>query len=132
MQTLEAGAELPKKSKWRKFLPVILLMAALFLLYGYFLSHEINLVTADLGRHIKNGEMLLQDSSVLERNFYSYTNPDFPVINHHYGSGLIFYLAHQLAGFEGAQILFILLSFAAFAFFLFLARAYAGWGIAGL
>jgi len=41
-----------------------------------------------LGRHIKNGELVLNgDFGILKSNFYSYTEPDFPVINHHWGGG---------------------------------------------
>ena len=40
-----------------RHMALILLSSSLFLLYGYFLTHKIDLTTADLGRHIKNGEM---------------------------------------------------------------------------
>ena len=122
----------PPVQKFLRSIPVIILVGSLFLLYGYFLAHKIDLVTADIGRHIKNCEILLQDASVLERNFYSYTNPDFPVINHHWGSGLLFYLFWKYAGFTGVQLFFIFLSFAAFLAFLKTARRYAPWGVVGL
>ncbi len=111
---------------------LILLCLSLFLLYGYFLAHKIDLTTADLGRHIKNGEMLLQDSSVLSENLYSYTHPDFKWVNHHWASGVLAYAAWKLFGFVGIQVIFILLSFATLAVFLFSGKSYAGWGIAGL
>lgn len=114
-----------------KNLPVIILVVPLLLFYGYFLAHKIDLTTADLGRHIKNGEILLQDASVLERNFYSYTNPNFPIINHHWGSGLLFYFVWRHSGFVGVQAFFILPSLAALAVFLAAARLYAGWGVVG-
>ena len=110
----------------------IILCILLFVLYGFFLSHTVDLVTADLGRHIKNGEVLLHDASVLEENYYSYTHPDFHVINHHWGIGFLFYGAWELFGFVGVQLFFILLSLAAFFAFLKTARLYTGWGIAGL
>lgn len=122
----------PRVSLLFKNIPLIVLLGSIFLLYGYFLAHKIDLTTADLGRHIKNGEVLLVDSSVLERNFYSYTHPDFPVINHHWGSGLLFYLFWKYAGFTGVQLFFIFLSLAAFLTFLKTARLYAPWGIVGL
>ncbi|OHA19886.1 MAG: hypothetical protein A3C08_01015 [Candidatus Taylorbacteria bacterium RIFCSPHIGHO2_02_FULL_47_18] len=111
---------------------VIVLLLLLFALYGFFLAHKIDLTTADLGRHIKNGEILFQDTSVLSKNYYSYTNPDFPVLNHHWVSGAMFYFAYKLGGFPLIQVFFIFLSFSAFAVFLLAARKNATWGIIGL
>lgn len=122
----------PFVEKCIRNLPVIILVAFLFLLYGYFLAHKIDLTTADLGRHIKNGELLLEDSSILTKNVYSYTHPDSRWVNHHWGSGLLSYAVWSIFGFAGIQIVFILLSFAALAVFLFLGKSYAGWGITGL
>lgn len=103
----------------------------MFLLYGLFLTHKIDLVTADLGRHIKNGEVLLEDTSILERNFYSYTNPDFEVLNHHWGSGFLLYATHRTFGFSGVQLLFTAISLGALAVFVATSRIYAGWDMIG-
>lgn len=110
----------------------VLLCALLLLLYGFFLFHKIDLVTADLGRHIKNGEILQSDASVLSTNFYSYTEPSFPVQNHHWGSGLAFFAVWRLFGFEGLQLFFIFLCLAALFVFLHLGGRYGGLGIAGI
>lgn len=115
----------------RKHAAVIVLLISLFALYGFFLAHKIDLTTADLGRHIKNGEILFQDTSVLSKNYYSYTNPDFPVLNHHSASGALFYFAHKLGGFPLVQLFFIALSLVAFAVFLIAARTSAPWGVVG-
>ena len=95
-------------------------------------SQQINLTTADLGRHIKNGEMFFQNFSVPQGNIYSYTNPDHPFINHHWGSGVIFYLVHSLAGFNGLSVLFILLSLATFLIFFHIAVKYSDLVIAAI
>lgn len=58
----------------------------------------------DLGRHIKNGQTLFQTLDVLKVNFYSYTNPNFSFINHHWLSGVIFSFLHGLFGFSGLVI----------------------------
>lgn len=121
----------PFVEKCIRNLPVIMLVVFLFLLYGYFLAHKIDLTTADLGRHIKNGELLLEDSSILTKNVFSYTHPDSRLVNHHWGSGLLSYAIWNTFGFAGIQIVFILLSFAALAVFLSLGKSYAGWGITG-
>ena len=109
----------------------IILCVLLFILYGLFLAHKIDLTTADLGRHIKNGEMLLENSSVLTQNVYSYTYPASTWVNHHWGSGLLAYAIWKSFGFVGIQIVFIVFSFATLAVFLFLGKSYAGWGITG-
>lgn len=112
--------------------PLIIFLTAIFLLYGYFLSHKIDLTTADLGRHIKNGEILLHNSAILGSNFYSYTNEGFEVLNHHWGSGLILYITWKITGFVGVELLFIILSLSALAFFVVAGKRYAGWGVSGL
>ena len=89
-----------------------------FLVLIFFLTlfcfRAIDLSTADLGRHISNGKWLFQDSSVLSTNFYSYTHPTYPFVNHHWGSGLIFYWLHETVGFVGLSIFYVLLMVGAF------------------
>lgn len=86
-------------------IPVLILA-----LYAIFLTHKINLVTADLGRHIKNGEILLENARILTHNFYSFTTPDFPTLNHHWASGLLFFGFWKSFGFNGVELLFIAIS----------------------
>ena len=96
----------------------IFILILLIAWYGFFLFHKIDLTTADLGRHIKNGELVLNgDFGILKSNFYSYTEPDFPVINHHWGGGVIFYLIWTVAGFTGLSFFYLILSL--FIFYLF-------------
>lgn len=112
-----------------------ILFLALIVWYGFFLVQKTNLITADLGRHIKNGEVILRngfsgvDHNILTTNFYSYTNPQFPFLNHHWGSGIIFFLVHYLAGFNGISIFFILLSLVTFCIFFFVAYRKTGFSI---
>ena len=100
-----------------KKVSVIICFILLLFLYGFFLCHKINLVTADLGRHLKNGEVIFQNKKILDTNFYSYTEPDFQTINHHWGSGLIFYLIWKIRGFTGLSLFYILLSLSTFLIF---------------
>jgi len=75
-----------------------------------FFAMPINLSNADLGRHIANGAMLLQGTTeVLYTNFYSFTEPGHTFTNHHWGSGVVMYAVHAMAGFEGLSIMYILL-----------------------
>ncbi len=53
----------------------------------------------DLGRHLKNGELMLSSSTpsgttakLLHTNFYSYTQPDLEFVNHHWLAGVVFVL----------------------------------------
>lgn len=115
----------------QKFLPLFVVIF-LFSWYGVFLTHKINLVTADLGRHLKNGEIFVQTGHIVKINFYSYTNPDFPTLNHHWGSGALFYLVSRMGGLVAVEILFIAVSMAALALFLHVAAERVGLGIAAL
>ena len=114
-----------------KILPWVA-VSLLLLTYAIFLTHKINLVTADLGRHIKNGEVLWTHPEVLRTNFYSYTETDFPVLNHHWGSGVIFYALYALGGFGFLQIFFILISLATFLLFFYAAKIRAGFSLSAL
>lgn len=144
-----AWMQKPFAERFIRDLPFIFLFVFLFLLYGYFLAHKIDLTTADLGRHIKNGEILLvgaadtrrfEDAdkrgfilpSILTSNFYSYTHPQFPVTNHHWGSGVLFYVIWRFFGFLGVHLFFIALSLATLFVFLLSAKERAGWGNAGV
>jgi len=109
------------QSKLLKTIVFIIILAfyASFLFYKIdFFSLSIN----DLGRHIENGKILLETRDVLKANFYSYTEPDFPFINHHWLSGTIFHFLWKNAGFEGLVIFKMIVLLSAFTL-LFLASA---------
>lgn len=91
---------------------VVFILVAVYA--AFFYAQKINLTTADLGRHIKNGEVALENFHNLQKNFYSYTEPNFPFVNHHWSSGLIYYFIWQKAGFEGLSYFNILLGVTAF------------------
>ncbi len=95
---------------WAKKAFTILLWILVGGYYGIVLSRPINLVTADLGRHIKNGELFFAQGAPLAANHYSYTFPQFSVVNHHWGSGALFFMAWDIAGFNGVHLLFIAIS----------------------
>jgi len=94
------------------FKPTIFILILAF--YGSVLFHKINLPTDDLGRHLENGKIVWQNKEVLTANFYSYTEPNFPFINHHWLSGVVFYLLYLAAGFSGLVVFKIILLLAAF------------------
>lgn len=69
------------------------------------MARPINPITADIGRHITNGELLLGGvTRVLTENFYSFTEPTHPFINHHWGAGVLFYWIYSAFGFSGLSV----------------------------
>ena len=105
----------------------IVLFLSLVVWCGFFNAAKIDLVTADLGRHLMNGMLLLQGGpsqvyNLLHTNFYSYTNSAYPFINHHWLAGVVFYLVYLVGGFNLLSIFYIVLTALAFAVFLDIAR----------
>lgn len=104
------------KSFYLKIILVLLLAGWL----GFLMANKIDLATADLGRHLKNGEWFLEHRNLQETdsplyaNFYSYTEPEFPVVNHHWGSGILFFVLYRVAGFSGLSIFYIFVSLVTF------------------
>ncbi len=107
--------------------------------YGFFALQQIDLTTADLGRHIKNGEIVWEnlfsgeiapDRSPLTVNFYSFTSGDYQVINHHWGSGIIFYLIDRYSGLEGLSVAYLALSLLTLLIFFDVARKEGGYSLA--
>jgi hypothetical protein len=80
-------------------------MVAVFVLYVYSSARVINLSVADLGRHIKNGEIIVSTGAIPRTNLFSYTHPDFPFVNHHWAVGVIYYFVHEWSGFAGLRLL---------------------------
>jgi tetratricopeptide (TPR) repeat protein len=92
----------------------LLIVVLILVFYGSVLFHKIDLPTDDLGRHLTNGKIIWETKSIPETNFYSYTEPDFPFLNHHWLSGVVFYFLYSFTGFTGLIIFKILLLLAAF------------------
>jgi len=120
--------ELQAKINYIQLIAVVLLLIIL----GLLVAQKINLVTADLGRHLKNGEVFLNESKIPQTNLYSFTNPDFPFLNHHWGGGVIFFAVYKIAGFAGISILFVFLTLATFFIFFHVAWRYSRFEIACL
>lgn len=104
-----------------------LIIIALLVLLGVGLMVKIDFATADIGRHIKNGEIILTGSSaernaLLTTNFYSYTERDVPFINHHWLSGVVFFVIFKSLGSVGLSLFYIAGMLAAFWLILDLAR----------
>ncbi len=83
-----------------RHLLLILLLAWVAALY----PKRINLVASDLGRHIKNGEIVFKQGKIISTNYYSYTVPDYPFPTHHWGIGVIYYVIWKTTGFKGLSV----------------------------
>jgi hypothetical protein len=79
----------------------ILLVVYAFLAF----FHTDGAITEDLGRHILLGKIIVTEKTVPNTNLFSYTYPDFPFINHHWGSEVIFYLVYRLGSINGLIML---------------------------
>lgn len=105
----------------------ILVFVLLLVFYGSLLAQTIQLPAArDLPRQIKIGEQVLQGNwDILYKNTFSYTEPDQRFYNHHWLSGVVFYLVHQAVGWTGLGIfkIVILLSFFSLLFKIALKKA---------
>lgn len=96
-----------------RFITFLLILTVFLLLFvGYY--HQIDALTQDLGRHLLTGDLILKTGVVPKTNLYSYTYPNFPFINHHYGAEIIYALIFPHIGYHGLLLLtvfFIFLSF---------------------
>ena len=89
------------------------------LLLGYYalaLTNKITINGGELGFLLKEGELVLTEGKILTTNYFTYTNPDHPVLNHHWAGCAIFYLVQATLGFGGLQLFALLLQLFAFGF----------------
>ena len=110
------------KNRLEKNWPRLVVFLALLGWCKVFLTIPINLITADLGRHIANGRLFAENYLIPHTNLFSYTYPDYAFISHHWGSGVIFYFMEKWFGFTGLSVFFILLSLMTFSLLFWLAK----------
>lgn len=99
-----------------------LVLFFLLSLLAFLLSEKINFATADLGRHLQNGVIFFQTRAIPQTNLYSYTFPDFPFLNHHWLTGVVFFLIQKISGFAGLSLFSLILSLITFFLFFDIAR----------
>jgi tetratricopeptide (TPR) repeat protein len=102
--------------------------------YGTIVVHKISFHTDDLGRHFQNGKMVLEGNfDVLRTNFYSQAEPDYPFINDHWLSGVVFYFLYVVFGFNGLIVFAAIVLLGAFSLLFWIALKRADfWLIAAL
>src|SRR3989344_3999823 len=73
-----------------------IIIILVFVLAGVLFLHNLTSINADIGRHIKLGEIIWEFKDVPKTNLLSFTAPDYPFINHHWLSEAIFYKIYSL------------------------------------
>lgn len=98
---------------------------------GWHLAIPVDLIRSDLGRHIKNGELILQGNwDILYKNYYSYTNPEYPFINHHWFFGVFCYVLWHCFGFFGLAFIYLILELLTFYLFFCCWQRYSSFALA--
>jgi len=83
---------------------------SLILFFALLLCKPIDFTVQDIGRHLTNGREILSGNwKVLYSNHYSYTMPEAKFVNHHWLSGVFFFLIEQAAGLKTLHLFHILL-----------------------
>lgn len=101
---------------------VILILLCL----AWHLAVPVNLMRSDIGRHIKNGELILQGNwNILYKNYYSYSNPEYPFLNYHWLFGVVCFVFWHFFGFGGLSAFYLILELATFYIFLRCAERYS-------
>ena len=93
-----------------------------FAVAAFLFFHNLAIINEDIGRHIKLGEIIWQTKSVPRTNLLSYTAADFPFINHHWLSEVIFYGFYNFGGLTGVMVAKILILLAAYVFLLLIVK----------
>ena len=99
---------------------ILQILALLGIVYCIFLmnSKAADLPTADLGRHIMNGKIILGSffsgnhevlKAIFHNNLYSYTQPEHGFVNHHWLSGVFYYLVEKYSSLTVLTFLNVLM-----------------------
>lgn len=101
-----------------------ILIVLLLLLIFAFSIHTFTSINQDIGRHLALGKIIWEIKEVPKTNLFSYTNPDFPFINHHWLGEVFLYFGSVGFGLKGLIIFKAFIITAAFAltFFSFYKR----------
>lgn len=109
----------------------------LIIWFLFLFVRPLDTTVGDLPRHIKNGEIIVNslvngelDHRIFTTNYYSYTHPDFPFINHHWLSGVLFFLVWSVTGWGGLQIIATIIALITFGLFFIVAQKKSNFWVA--
>lgn len=95
--------------RFSKKILIYFLLTALFFILVVNLARPIKLTVVDIGRHIINGQLMSEgQTEVLYKNFYTFTQPQYPFINHHWFFGVLAYWIWLIGGFALLSLAYIL------------------------
>lgn len=97
----------------------VLLIISLFTILFVEFFHPITALNQDFGRHLLTGEIIVHTHHVPNTNLFSYTYPNFPFINTHWLSEVIYYALVSVIGLHGLLIISTAIMLCAFALVLF-------------
>jgi hypothetical protein len=94
----------------------IIIFVLILAFYSSFLIYKIKLPAADdLPRQIKIGQEVLHGNfDIFYKNVFSYTDPDFTFYDHHWLSGVAFYILDVFVGWNGLSVFKVLILLLAF------------------
>lgn len=105
----------------------VLALVILFIFYITLFVRPLDITSGDLGRHLTNGKIIVHSLMahesvwpILHTNFYSYTEPNFPFMNHHWATGVMFYLLFTVSGWAGLQLFFTFISIVTIGIFMYM------------
>ena len=85
---------------------LIVFFFCIFLSFLPFLLRETHFPTDDLGRHITNGRVFLEGNThILFQNVYSYTHTEYPFLNHHWLTGVVYAILDRQWGLPSLYLL---------------------------
>ncbi len=109
----------------------ILLLAGFALLSAHQISFH---ASSDIGRLLTEGQLILggKADQILHTNYFSYTEPTAPFINHHWLTAVLFFLLSQGLGLAGLNAVYVGLGALAFWIYLREAEREVGLGLPGV
>lgn len=109
--------------RWLNWLCLLLLWLFVFSLF----CHNLVSFSQDLGRHLKAGEVIVQQQKVFKNNLFSFSYPQFPFINHHWLAEVIFFLFTQYFGLKSLIALSVIIFSLLFFSLLWFSVKKSGW-----
>jgi len=93
--------------------PLFLFFAPFLVLIGLGYFVTFNSLDPDFGWHLKTGQLILE-RGVPKTDWYSFTIPDFPWIDHEWLTEVLIYKIYSIFGFQALLLFFLVISVFAF------------------
>lgn len=97
-----------------------------FVMIGFGYLQSVNILDPDFGWHIKTGELILE-RGVPHVDWYSFTMPNFPWIDHEWLTDVLIYEVYSILGYKFSLSIFLILAVFSFLIFIKLDRFNISW-----